>query len=85
MSTTPRTDAVPNVKALLQKWEQEWPTYPQHEAGAAAAAAVRCCIAELREQLERVQAALKLSEAVPYARRTNEEQAIIDAAMEAKP
>ena len=51
MSTTPRTDAMPKIEALLQKWESEWPMYPQHEAGAAAASAVRCCIHELRAAL----------------------------------
>jgi len=51
VSTTPRTDAMPKIEALLQKWESEWPMYPQHEAGAAAASAVRCCIHELRAAL----------------------------------
>jgi len=40
------------VMELIRLWETQWPTYPNTTEGAYGAAAVRCCIRELRAALE---------------------------------
>lgn len=40
------------VMELIRLWETQWPTYPNTTEGAYGAAAVRCCIRELRAALD---------------------------------
>ena len=40
------------VMELIRLWETQWPTYPNTTEGAYGAAAVRCCIRELRAAID---------------------------------